>query len=102
MAHYTLLSGVDTTTRTFKCAGCKRRLSANLLYSVETESKFNVSVCSTACANLADIALVNKVLRNPHDAILKDTFRQSGFDMDSWNAFIDFLWYTKHEREKVI
>lgn len=54
MSHYTLLSGKDTSTYTFLCDGCKTRKDSSLALTLTTQHCWNATVCSQACAILAN------------------------------------------------
>lgn len=54
MSHFTLLSGKDTSTYTFKCDGCGIRLDRELASLVDTPHRWNAIVCCSDCISLSD------------------------------------------------
>jgi hypothetical protein len=89
--HYTLQSGQDTTTCTFKCLGCgvrypHEKLKALDLVSTSLTHKevflldFNITGCSQLCLQKAASNLLQKVRDATDYELLEDVLCNMGYD----------------------
>jgi hypothetical protein len=93
--HYTLQSGKDTTTCTFKCTGCGKRYSKERLIDKESLvtsrrltamsykeifiSNMHITGCSLTCIAKASRDIIERVKNLQEYELLEDTLHNAGF-----------------------
>ncbi len=87
--HYTLLSGKDTTTCTFKCDGCMRRVAKGSEIHSETREYWNVITCSVACTTLANTRYNTLLIASKGNATVKDIFEHNGIDFRGLVEYVE-------------
>jgi hypothetical protein len=98
--YYTLQSGKDTTTCTFKCLGCGKRYSHEKLKKYDLTSArltyrelflldFNVMGCSQLCLQKAASYLLEKVRDTKDYELLGDTLCNLGYHPQFLTALVE-------------